>query len=147
MIKINTLILAEVCEVTPAAIRKWTLQGLPKAGRGVFDLAKAIAWVRRHRPLKGAEPGLIEERRREMAARARLRELDLLQRQGELIRREEVAGEFCARARYIKADLLFLDRTLNPRLEGLDLYQRGAILKKFGRDLLLRYCQRKEVPK
>jgi phage terminase Nu1 subunit (DNA packaging protein) len=135
--------LIEILGIGPSSLKNWVREGMPKAGRGIFDLGPVIKWVRENKPIRGAEGSLTFERTRMVKAQARLKELDLLIREGALIPRNSVLKEFLARIAHCRQGLLILPRTLPGKLSGKDPRAMGAVIKKSVYNLLDKFSEKR----
>jgi len=133
---------ADLFDVSISSIKKWKDEGYPTRG----PLKEQIQWVRKNRPLS-SDPTLTEARRQKIEVETELRRLELLIRQGELIRRSEVLEQFLWRIQQVKQGLMSLNRSLPPQWVGKDAREMNAIIKKACFELLERYSRRSGVLK
>ena len=119
---------AAVFGVNLRSVRNWTQDGMPGT-TGNYDLREIIKWWAqsadrvRHMRGKGipiAGDGVDwDDRYREM--RARLAELDLKLKTGELLPREDVEAGQVKKIQAVKSAFLFLPQKLAPRLFGQEI--------------------------
>jgi phage terminase Nu1 subunit (DNA packaging protein) len=90
---IRTEDMVKVFSVTRPTLSNWIELGMPKLSRGRFSLSASIAWVlereRQRVDARLADLGFEEQDARLKKAQAGLRELDLAERRGMLMLREE----------------------------------------------------------
>lgn len=120
-------------------IKNWCKKGMPRRGRGAYDLKEIRRWAGaegllnegsvEEDPEDGFGPGSgygaklqIEKYLHEKARRER-EQLKVKELSGELVSVQHVAREFRAMAQAIKMDLLALPHKLAPFLEQLDAPQ------------------------
>jgi len=122
-------------DVSVSTIKKWGAEGFPIKG----ELKEQIAWVRTNRPIVGSL--ITEARTRKINAEARLKELELLIKEGQLLPRSEVVDHLRFIILETKHRFLQLNRTLPPRLVGLEPRQQGDFIKKEVIRILTRFHQ------
>jgi hypothetical protein len=122
--------LAYAFSTSESSLKKWTQEGFPIKG----DLRGQIKWVRENRPL--VSRGITDARTRKITAEARLKELDLMIREGELLPRGEIAQHNAQIIQQTKQRLLLLRRTLPPKLVGLEIRQMPDVIKREIRQIL-----------
>ena len=123
--------IAEIFSCSVSTIKKWEPEGFPSKG----TLRDMVIWVRVNRPLT-TDKTITEARRRKLEAEARLKELDLMIREGQLLPRQEIAAHNSAVIQAAKQQFLLLRRTLPPRLVGLEARQMAEVIKKSIRRIL-----------
>ena len=128
---------ADVFDVSVSSINKWGGEGYPIKG----TLKDQVRWVRQYRPLP-SDVTLAGVRKEKIQVETELRKLELLIRQGELIRRSEVVELFADRLLIIRNGLLSLHRVLPPKLQGRDYSEFAPITKRVATELLERYSRR-----
>jgi phage terminase Nu1 subunit (DNA packaging protein) len=141
-------------------VQRWATQGMPVLSGGRYDLLQVAAWRRLKKggrgpavmsdPRSQGQPYLVAEGdkdywdMRAKKAQAEQRELDLRQRRGELIERQEVEQLFISRIMAVKQGLLSLSRGLPPQLihckeeremEGMIARVVRDLLESFSRPL------------
>ena len=112
--KITQVELAGVLETSVQSLIAWKKDGMPP------DLAGAVAWVRRNKPIAGDGDTLVDSKKRKLDAEARLKEIDLMVREGELIKRDEAKDWVGAEIDTAKRAFLSLPRRLPGMLKGKD---------------------------
>lgn len=127
--------------VTSQSLGNWTGEGFPKTKRGKFPLFACHEWVRKFKT-GDSEASLAEERRRKTAAEAKLKELELLVKEGKLISKEEVLAEFTERIVQVKTGLLSLARLIAPMIVGKDIREIIQIVNKSVLELLDRFSRK-----
>lgn len=115
--------IANLFDVSVSTVKKWSGEGFSIKG----ELKEMIGWVRRFRPLVGSE--ITAARTRKINAEARLKELELMIKEGELLPRAEVVQHNVGLIHETKAHFLALNRTLPPRLVGKESRVQGDIIK------------------
>ena len=124
--------------VSKTMVTKWIAAGLPVTPQGRIDRAKAIEWLKANttRPTAKLET-YVEARARKERSLADLRELDALQRRGEVVAVNDafdILEEFVSVCR---ARLLAIPTTAAPELVGQpDLAKVQAVLKRHVYDAL-----------
>jgi phage terminase Nu1 subunit (DNA packaging protein) len=98
-LSVNLSEIARILGVSDRTVQRWHEAGIPRHGEGrgsTYPVARVVAWVRRRdreqfeRELAmSPAPDLDEARARKENALARLRELDVAEREGELITVED----------------------------------------------------------
>jgi hypothetical protein len=127
---------AEIFDLSISGLKKWIAEGFPAKG----TLREMVAWVRKNRPLTGNT--LTESRKRKIDAEAKLKELELMIKQGALISRDSVLREFLNRIYIVKAGLLGLPRSLPGKLVGKDGREMSMVIKRSVIDLLTKYSRK-----
>jgi len=122
--------LADLFSVSVSSIKKWDAEGFPVKG----ELKEQIAWVRANRPI--ASHAITEARTRKINAEARLKELELMIKEGELVQRSEVLEHIKFIILETKNRFWLLRRTLPPKLSGRDSREWGDIIKAEVRQIL-----------
>lgn len=133
--------LANLFSSSVSTIKKWSAEGFPSKG----ELQEQIAWVRENRPL--ASSAITDARTRKINAEARLKEFELMIKEGQLIPRAEVLEMFLWRVQTVKSGLMSLHKTLIHQLSGHDQNEWALIIKKACLDLLARYSRRSGILK
>jgi phage terminase Nu1 subunit (DNA packaging protein) len=119
----NKTQLAAACQVSVVTVSSWVSKGCPhstgKGGRNRFDLKQVRRWrkdslIARPTPTAAA-PSYSEARARKESALASLRELQLQERTGELVRRDAVSKAVFASNRAIRDQFM----NLPARVSGL----------------------------
>jgi len=127
--------LANLFSVSVSTIKKWGQEGFPIKG----ELREQIAWVRLNRPL--VTNAITAARTRKIEVEAKLKELELLIKEGQLLPRSEVVDHLRFVILETKHRFLQLNRTLPPRLVGLEPRQQGDFIKKEVIRILTRFHQ------
>jgi phage terminase Nu1 subunit (DNA packaging protein) len=134
-------------------VQRWARQGMPVLSGGRYDLLQVEAWRRLKKggrgpavmsdPRSQGQPYLVAEGdkdywdMRAKKAQAEQRELDLRQRRGELVERQEVEQLFISRIMAVKQGLLSLSRGLPPQLiRCKEEREMEGIIARTARDLL-----------
>ncbi|MBN2178226.1 MAG: helix-turn-helix domain-containing protein [Deltaproteobacteria bacterium] len=108
----------KLLNISRSTLSEWVSEGFPKHGRGKYPLLESVRWFKDNRVgSKTMDTTLIEERRLKLMAERKLKELELLLRQGELMFREDVKNEFVARIHVLKRDLLNIPKQMKPGSE------------------------------
>ena len=124
---------ANLFDVSISTIKKWSAEGFPIKG----ELREQIAWVRLNRPL--VTNAITAARTRKIEVEAKLKELELMIKEGELLPRSEVVDHLRFVILETKHRFLQLNRTLPPRLVGLESRQQGDVIKKEVIGILTRF--------
>ena len=88
---------------------------------------------------ESARKRLLRAQADERESKAALAKLQLQVERGEFLRRDEIQKRDEERIHAIKRGLLSIERTLPPRLVGLQEKEMSAVLRKFSRDLVERF--------
>jgi len=130
--------------ITKETLRLWVKKrDFPRTGRNSYPLKEGFDWYRENYvgDTESNDNALAEEKRLKLVAERKLKELELLLRQGELMFREEVKNEFVQRIHVLKRDMLnvtkqmksgeaksFVEKRLRQMMEN---YSRpSGVLKK-----------------
>ena len=117
--------IASLFSASVSTIKKWHAEGFPVKG----ELKEMIAWVRFNRPL--VTNAITDARTRKINAEARLKELELMIKQGELLPRQQIVDHNCGIILATKSAFLQLNRTLPPKLAGITEPRiQGDVIKK-----------------
>jgi hypothetical protein len=130
---------ANLFSVSVSTIKKWSAEGFPVKA----ELKEMIVWVRRNKPLVTSE--ITEARTRKINAEARLKELELMIKEKELIPRTEILQLFLDRIATVKSGLLSLHRILGPAIVGKDPREVSIIVKRAVINLLNKYSRRSGI--
>lgn len=134
-------------------VQRWATQGMPVLSGRRYDLLQVAAWRRLKKggrgpaaaidPRSQGQPNLVAEGdkdywdMRAKKAQAEQREMDLRQRRGELVERQEVEQLFISRIMAVKQGLLNLPRGLPPQLiHCKEEREMEGIIARAVRDLL-----------
>lgn len=116
--------------VTRRTVHRWIDEGMPKSDEGGYDLIEIQAW----RTLKGAHHKDDDKGEKEQwdiryrQYKALLAEIEYQKRIGDLIPKEEVKAGMINRIAAVKMQFLSLPKRVAPQLEGLNVYEREALL-------------------
>jgi len=140
--------------VTVRTVQLWVKKGMPKSGK-YYDLVQCELWRQKQQEQEastsgdgdGEEAGESKSywSKREIKARAELKEMELRQRQGELIEAKNVEKFFVARIIAVKQGLLTLSRSLPPLLYGKNEREMEAIISKKVRELLEGFARQQTI--
>ncbi len=133
--------IGKVFGVSRQAISSWhTRSDCPRNKDGKFDLCAVIKWreesIRAEALGERDSPAL--ERKRE--SEAKLKELDLQERLGQIIPLAEVEAGRVARVLVVKRALLGMPTQIASTLVGLDARQISALLKERVRDIVAEFA-------
>ena len=136
---------AKFFHVSARTVDYWIRDGLPRTEQGYFNLDIVRIWRmdRDRKKEKTKDPNDPEVRFR--SARARLAEIELAKRMGDLLPREEVESEWLNIIITLKKSLLGLPKRLAPQLVGLDAKLIQSALSKHIRELLENLTKNKKV--
>jgi hypothetical protein len=127
--------LGNLFSVSLSSIKKWHAEGFPREG-----LKEQIGWVRLNRAI--SSDTLVEARKRKIAVETKLKELELMIKEGHLIQRAEVLQLFLDRISVVKSGLLSLHRSLVFKLDGQDPHAWSGIIKSEVYNLLNKFSRR-----
>jgi hypothetical protein len=128
--------LADLFSASVSTIKKWSAEGFPIKG----TLREQITWVRTNRPLVGSP--ITDARTRKINAEARLKELELMLKEGQLLPRNEISEYIKFVIQDTKSSFLRLDRTLPPKLIGRDPRELSGIVKSEVRQIVKTFHQK-----
>lgn len=135
-------VIAALFGVSSVAIGNWSKDGMPKAGRGLYSLKDCLDWWLEH---KYAPPTVtddeIDSRERYWSAKADKEEMSRDQAKGSLIPLKEVLAQWAWRAAELRTNLQALSSRLPQKVDGLDIHQSRAVIKKECADVLRTYCR------
>lgn len=131
----------EICEIFGISTERFyqlSAEGkVPRPEKGFIDQDQAtrqyIEYLKSK--IEISTSTLTEERRRKTAAEAEIKNLQLEELKGNLIRRDEVVGELVSRVVVLKGDLLSLPRRLAKYPEAKDISYKYImqLLKTYSR--------------
>jgi hypothetical protein len=127
---------ADLFSTSLRSIHKWASEGFPIKG----NLKSQVQWVRENRPLVGSP--IMDARTRKLSAEARLKELELLLKEGQLLPRQEISDYIGMCMMDAKNSFLRLDRTLPPKLIGKEPRELGDVVKSEVRQIIKTYHQK-----
>ena len=139
--------IADIFNITPRTVRRWTDLGLPKNKDGGYDLPACVQWVidrlESQRPSKedGEGQRWLSEFRKERTLITRLERERL---EGRLISVEEVERKFTNRCYEFRNTLLLLPRRVAHRIAAKSkkqLREVEAILDEEVRTYLMNYAR------
>jgi phage terminase Nu1 subunit (DNA packaging protein) len=144
---------AQALNLTVSRVHQLVKEGLPKEGRGQFDPVKCMLWYIRYLqaalekksvPMQdGAYAGEHEQRVRLLKADADLREIELAEKQGELVPLVDVEAEMTNLVLTTKARILAVAPRVAPELLGLtSRVMAHAIVEKALNEALLQLSKR-----
>ncbi len=132
--------------ISRVTLRTWAEEGMPQLKRGKYPLFACLDWAWKNK-WESDDASMAEAKKREMTARASLRELELLVKEGKLIPKDEVLAEFTSRILIVKSGLLVLPRMIAALLVGKDERQVMDMLRKAVEELLERFSRKGGVLK
>ena len=120
--------IAERLKLTPRRVQQMVSEGLPRLGRGKYDLDQVLDWyiARLELQLAGGVADDVDgssyarERKREKAAAADLKELTVAQRRRELVAIADVEQAMTDLVVTTKAAVLAVAPRIAPKLVGLE---------------------------
>jgi len=123
----NRAEMAGMLGISPVTLDRWVAAGCPLQERGKtsqghkFNSAEVVKWVRA-REAEGtrASDGDSDAKRRHAAASAELKELELAERRGEMIRVEDVVPIVADELANVRSRLMAMPGRLAPGLVGRD---------------------------
>jgi hypothetical protein len=115
--------LAHCFSTSESSLKKWVQEGFPIKG----DLRGQIKWVRENRPLVSC--GITDARTRKITAEARLKELELMLKEGALLPRQPISDYIGFCMVECRDNFLRLARSLPSKLAGRDPREMPSILK------------------
>ena len=121
---------------------------VPAVVKGKIDfVAASKALIDYYRKLAegSGSLSLTEERRLKVQVDRKLKEVEYLVETKELIRREEVLGEFLWRINAVTQGLMSLHRHLSPQLVGKDAREISDIIKKYTYQLRERFSRKSGI--
>lgn len=153
----NVTRVAQALNLTEMRVQQLVKEGMPREGRGQYDAVKCMAWYIRYlqAALKkkslpttdGAYAGEREQRVRLLKADADLREIELAEKQGQLVPLADVEAEMTNLVLITKARILAVAPRVAPELLGLtSRVMAHAIVEKALNEALLQLSKR-PVPK
>ena len=118
--------LCKLLDLTPRRVQQLTAEGvLIKVERGRYDLVRSVrGYVKylRDRALKSdmrdGDESINASKQRKIKAEAELAELDLMERQGELVRTEDVAKRWNNLGAVVRTNILAVSSIAAPQCEG-----------------------------
>jgi hypothetical protein len=121
--------LATMMNVTPRRVQQLASDsGLPRAGKGMYDAGKCLLWYIRYlqdlldkkavATGDGAYSGLKDERARSLRADAELKEIELAEKRGTLVRIEQVKKIFVDLVHMTKARIMATPPRIAPEVLG-----------------------------
>lgn len=143
--------LAQALGVSLQSVQTYVAEGAPGKGPGGYDIDAFIRWrAENKRPLRGPAAGgektgdqarLLKAQADEKESKAALAELELQIQRGEFLPIAEVKERDIARIAAVKRGLLAFDRSLPPRLVGLQEKEMQPVIRAMCRELLSRFAQ------
>jgi phage terminase Nu1 subunit (DNA packaging protein) len=143
---------ANALRVTPRRVQQLVGEGMPRDGRGRYDLAKCMLWYIRYLQdaLSAKEGGtgadtitatLRAERRRLLKAQADSAELDLSQKRGQLVPVDKFYSSMSSVIIAARQQLLAMPANIAAHLEGEDRTVIQRRLDEFIRGVLTSMAQ------
>lgn len=128
--------------VTYSTVANWASSGMPKVAKGVYDLKACFEWWLEnvYKPPTTTD-GEIDSRERYWSAKADKEEMSRDQVKGSLISLPEVLSQWAWRAAELRTNLTALSSRLPQKVDGLDIHQSRAVIKKECADVLRTYCR------
>lgn len=134
--------LSEFFGVGKSCIANWLSSGMPKLAKGSYNLKDCFDWWLEnvYKP-KNATDGEIDSRERYWSAKADKEEMSRDQVKGSLIPLKDVLAQWAWRAAELRANIQALSSRLPQKVDGLDIHQSRAVIKKECADVLRTYCR------
>ena len=132
-------------DISRVTLGTWVTEGFPQLKRGKYPLFAGAEWVRKFKTETDAS--MAEAKKREMTARASLRELELLVKEGKLIARDEVLQAFVERIHATKTGLTAFSRKLAPLVANKPERECMEIMNREIDELLQRFSRKGGVLK
>lgn len=125
----STGALAKIMKRTERTIRDWIKSGMPVLPGGGFDLDQIEKWKRdRKKPESEDEQTSEYWQTQYKKYKAKLSEIDLKVKKGELLPRADVMTAFREMQGYVKKHLLLIPRIAPDRMTGLSIQDQKALL-------------------
>ena len=123
---------------TPATIYNWLRSGMPLNPDGGFCIPDIQAWLdtRKKQPGKPAEDSAEYWQTQYKKNRAKLSELELKLKKGELLAKADVISAFREMQSYVKKHLMLIPRTAPGKLTGQPPQGMGTILTELTESIL-----------
>lgn len=131
--------------VRTRTLQYWIQNGMPVNSDGTYDVEVIKAWRAQDERRQKKEKSPDDPEVRFRTAKARLAEIELAKRMGDLLPREEVESEWLNIIITLKKSLLGLPKRLAPQLVGLDAKLIQTALNKHIRELLENLTRNKKV--
>lgn len=133
---------ADFFGVTIRCIQKWAKEGgMPKEAKGVYNLKKCFEWWKDNINVGVETSEEKEVRFRYWKAKAEAEEIKIERIKGELIRKENVYGEFAKRCMDLKTTLRAFKYRLSSLLEGKGREEIMQILGSEVDEMLRGFCR------
>jgi len=137
---------AKAMGVTERTVRNWRKSGMPVCPDGKYDLRAIRTW-RDERAGKGLTGAHYRRQRDRWEAKfrevkAKLADLELKQKTGELVSRERVERRRVAQIQATKQALLAVPAAVAPQLVGLDPREIQALLRDRITDAIFRLAEK-----
>jgi len=128
--------------VTPMTLTNWGRMGMPKRGRGSYNLKEIFKWwLENIHKSKDVSAGEVDTRERYWTAKADNEELKRDHTKGKLISKDRVVREFAARAVDLKVTMRAFKFRIAPLLEGKSREEITQILSTDVDRLLEAFCR------
>jgi phage terminase Nu1 subunit (DNA packaging protein) len=119
-IRLNARCLSEVFGISPSRLAQYHREGMPKAARGLFDLAECVQWnVARWQTKSGNDKSLDEQRQALLLEQTIKTNLENQVTQGKLFDSEELEAALVAILAQFKGQLESLAPRVCNRLAGM----------------------------
>lgn len=126
--------------VAATTINNWCDKGMPKKGRGLYNLKECFEWWRRTLDGGGTEE-MDLHKTRYWKEQADQKEIENAELRGKLISREDVIKEWVWRASELRTGLRAWASRLPPLLEGKDAIELRLALRDAADELLTAFCR------
>ena len=143
--------LAQALVLSLQSIATYAAEGAPKRGPEGYDIEAWRKWRAENKaPLRNSAGGqeksgdkarLLKAQADEREAKAALADLQLKIERGEYMPISEVKDRDIARVAMVKRGLFSLDRSLPPRLVGLQEKEMQVVIRKHVRELCERFAR------
>lgn len=132
--------IAKLFRVTTMTIGNWQKLGLPKIAKNTYDLYKCFYWWEENIN-QGSSKKEDDARERYWFARAEAEEIKIARIKGELIKLDDVSGEFSQRAADLKTSLRALKYRISGILAGKNQEEIMEILETEIDEMLRNFCR------
>lgn len=130
------VLVAKHFNVKARTVQYWIQDGMPVTPDGLYNLDEIRAWKNRQEEKRKKIKDPQDPDVRFRTAKARLAEIELAKRMGELLPKEEVEAEWLSAIITFKKGLMGLPKRIAPQLAGLEAKEIQAVLTKRVRELL-----------
>jgi phage terminase Nu1 subunit (DNA packaging protein) len=127
---------AERMGVAVRTVQYWIHEGMPVLPEGQYDIDMITEWRARRMADQKTEKDPQDPDVRFRTAKAKLAEMELAKRMGDLLPREEVEAQWLNVLMSLKKELLALPKALTPRLARLEAKEIQVILSQHVRGMI-----------